>query len=187
MKNAYVLILVLIAAEAHSDCPPAPISAPNEPVLQLSANADGLAAFGRADRQNATEEGAVVWNAATKSVVFCNGVKWVSTAMPTCSLGETLVMGTDGWLCECVNCKTVFVTSTKHTGNLGGQAGADAICQSRASAAGLAGTFLAWISEGSIDEPRDRFTQSSASYRRVDGTTIASNWDDLIDGHLFLP
>src|SRR5262249_21672037 len=36
-----------------------------------------------------------------------------------------------------------FVTSTVHTGQLGGLAGADAICQERASAAGLCGHFVA--------------------------------------------
>jgi hypothetical protein len=38
---------------------------------------------------------------------------------------------------------TVFLTSTQHTGNLGGAAGADAICQTRAEAAGLAGLWKA--------------------------------------------
>ncbi len=53
-----------------------------------------------------------------------------------------------------------FVTSTSGNGNLGswaeadgktGTAAADAICQSRASAAGLSGTFAAWISDSSDD------------------------------------
>jgi uncharacterized protein YidB (DUF937 family) len=54
----------------------------------------------------------------------------------------------------------VFVTSTSGNGKLGswadaggksGLAAADAICQSRASAAGLAGNFRAWISDRSND------------------------------------
>ena len=49
---------------------------------------------------------------------------------------------------SCNPCK-VFVTSTVHDGNLGGLVGADAICNSLASAAGLAGTYKAWLSDGS--------------------------------------
>jgi Protein of unknown function (DUF1554) len=43
----------------------------------------------------------------------------------------------------------VFVTSTTHTGNLGGLDGADAICQARAeslNSAAPAGTYKAWLS-----------------------------------------
>jgi hypothetical protein len=47
----------------------------------------------------------------------------------------------------CNPCK-VFVTSTVHDGNLGGLAGADAICNSLASDAGLPGTYKAWLSDG---------------------------------------
>ena len=41
---------------------------------------------------------------------------------------------------------TVFVSSQNYTGALGGISGADAICQNCASAAGLTGTFKAWLS-----------------------------------------
>ncbi len=40
----------------------------------------------------------------------------------------------------------VFVTTTNQSGNLGGLAGADAICQARATAGGIPGTFRAWLS-----------------------------------------
>ena len=52
----------------------------------------------------------------------------------------------------------VFVTSTTHNGNLGGVAGADAICNARAAAAGLPGSYLAWISMAD-DDPEFRFFQ----------------------------
>ena len=83
---------------------------------------------------------------------------------------------------------TVFVTSTRYNGNLGGLAGADAICQERAEAAGLApGIYLAWLSvdSGSAGTPLTRFVQSPGPYTLVDGTTIvANNWADLTDGFL---
>jgi hypothetical protein len=45
----------------------------------------------------------------------------------------------------------VFVTSTTYNGNLGGLAGADAICQARANAGGLSGTYKAWLSTSTTD------------------------------------
>jgi hypothetical protein len=77
----------------------------------------------------------------------------------------------------------VFVSSTEQTGDLGGLAGADAICQRLAQAARLPGTYRAWISTGSAS-PATRFARSTAPYTLVDGTVIAANWDDLTSGGL---
>lgn len=52
---------------------------------------------------------------------------------------------------SCVAFKRVFATRTAYTGNLGGLAGADAKCALAASAAGLPGTYKAWVSDGSTD------------------------------------
>lgn len=83
--------------------------------------------------------------------------------------------------------KIVFATSTSHRGDLiGGLAGGDAICQARAAAVGLPGTFLAWLSTGSAS-PSTRFTQSALPYRLVTGTQVADNWADLTDGTLDNP
>lgn len=79
--------------------------------------------------------------------------------------------------------KKVFITSTAYDGNLGGVAGADVKCATRASAAGLTGNFKAWISAG-VSSPSTTFTQSSLPYKLVDGTKIADNWADLTDGDL---
>jgi hypothetical protein len=76
--------------------------------------------------------------------------------------------------------RRVFVTSTTYTGNLGGIAGADAICQAHASAASLSGTYLAWIADDSAS-PALRFLHTTGSYVLVDGTVIADNWLDLTD------
>ena len=75
----------------------------------------------------------------------------------------------------------VFVTSTSSNGDLGGLAGADATCNSLAQTAGLSGTYVAWLSTSTTDA-RDRI--DDASYIRVDGTPIANNLADLIDGSL---
>ena len=81
--------------------------------------------------------------------------------------------------------KRVFVTSTVYEGGLlGGLVGADAKCAARASAAGLSGTYKAWLSTAAASA-RDRLTHSTDAYTLVDGTTVvASNWGELISGTL---
>jgi hypothetical protein len=79
--------------------------------------------------------------------------------------------GVDGDSCsnQCVKRYNVaFVTSTVHAVNtLGGVAGADSICQQRADAAGLDGSFVAWIS----DSQSSAFSRLGAArgWVRVDG------------------
>jgi hypothetical protein len=77
----------------------------------------------------------------------------------------------------------VFITSTTHLGNFGGLGGADTFCQELATAAGLSGTYKAWLSDAT-GSPSTRFVQASGPYRLVDGTTIADDWADLINGSL---
>jgi hypothetical protein len=79
--------------------------------------------------------------------------------------------------------KRVFVTSTTTDGGFGGIVGADAICAGRALAANVSGTFRAWVSV-SGDGPSTRFSQSLGVYSLLDGTPIANNWSDLVDGTL---
>ena len=83
------------------------------------------------------------------------------------------------------------MTSTQQNGAMGpGLAGADGICQTRATAAGLPGTYKAWLS-ACIASPSTRFRCRAAScsaqgYRRVHAaqTLIATDWVDLTDGIL---
>jgi hypothetical protein len=80
----------------------------------------------------------------------------------------------------------VFVTSSVHTGNLGGLAGADAICQGAATRAGLPGTYLAWLADATAS-PATRFVHSTGPYVRTDDVEVAANWADLTDGVLAAP
>jgi hypothetical protein len=80
----------------------------------------------------------------------------------------------------------VFATSTLQTGNLGNLAGADAICQTRANAAGLNGTFKAWLSSATTSAA-SRLTHGLSSYVLVNGTLVANGWLDLTDGTLDAP
>lgn len=75
--------------------------------------------------------------------------------------------------------KVVFVSSVAYTGNLGGLDGADAKCAALALAAGLPGTFKAWLSD-STGSPSTRFTQATVDYVLTNGTVFAHGWSDLI-------
>ena len=79
----------------------------------------------------------------------------------------------------------VFVTSaTVPDGNLGGLAGGDATCTSAATAAGLPGTWTAWLSTTTTDA-RDRIID--AAYELLDETVVANSKADLLDGTLDVP
>jgi hypothetical protein len=93
--------------------------------------------------------------------------------------------------------KVVFVSSQLYDGNFGagqrvlGHLEADNRCQVLADAAGLGGTYRAWIS-GRVDTGSgplahgavDRFAQAFVPYKLVNGTKVADNWADLTDGSL---
>lgn len=83
----------------------------------------------------------------------------------------------------CKPYKKVFVTSTLTNGKMGGVAGGDAICQARAVAAGLAGTFKAYLGD-TTSAPSTRFTKSTGPYALLTGTRLADDWDDLTSGSL---
>ncbi len=80
--------------------------------------------------------------------------------------------------------KLAFVTSSTHTGSMGGIAGADFICATRATSASLTGTFKAWIAVAAATDPESTFTTSISDYRMPNGTVIANGWTDLVDNTL---
>lgn len=81
--------------------------------------------------------------------------------------------------------KLVFAASPR-SGALGGLAGADNVCQTEAAAAGLTGSFLAWLSDGT-DSPDTRFTRSAFRYLLPSGTPVARDYADLTDGTILNP
>lgn len=80
----------------------------------------------------------------------------------------------------------IFLTDTAQNANFGGIAGADALCAAQATAAGLDGEFKAWLSTVS-SAVSDRVTHASGPYVLVDGTSVANDWDDLVDGSILAP
>lgn len=83
--------------------------------------------------------------------------------------------------------KVVFVTADSFDGALGGVSGADAKCQAAATAAGLSGTYLAWVATRPEDAPSARFAKSKAGYARSDSRVVAASWNDLVSGQLAAP
>jgi|GEM_PF-3293460 len=90
--------------------------------------------------------------------------------------------------CRASTCRTgkrAFVTSTTYNGNLGGLAGADALCQARADAVSLGGTWKAYMVSGAMG--LSRLAPATVPYVRTDGVRIANNWADLSDESLMAP
>lgn len=83
--------------------------------------------------------------------------------------------------------KIAFVTSATSVGSFSGVFGADARCQNAAQAAGIPGTYLAWIADTGSSSPASRFTKSTVPYKRVDGETIAGSWTELTTAPLRVP
>jgi hypothetical protein len=96
------------------------------------------------------------------------------------------VLPSDGGADAAMPTRRIFVSSMLFTGKLGGTLGADLKCQMMASAARLPGNWKAWLSTRSAGV-RNRSTQATVAYLRMDGARIANHWDDLVDGNLRNP
>ena len=109
----------------------------------------------------------------------------VSHACVACEPGEGRDAGDDasGEDTECAPAYTMFATSSTHTGDLGGLAGADAICQGEANDAGLAGTYVALLSTGAVDAV-SRIANPTYAIRRADGVLLAADRAAFFGGGL---
>lgn len=81
--------------------------------------------------------------------------------------------------------KKVFVSSALRTGNIGGIAGGDALCQQLATAKGFTGKFIAWLSVAGTNAG-DRIT-AAGPWVRVDNEVVATTKAQLISGNLAKP
>lgn len=102
------------------------------------------------------------------------------TSTSECATGAACMAG------MCVPARRVFVTSTLHRADFGGLAQADAICQARAQAANVPGTFRAWISDSNTSAAMRLEHFNGPYYRLYNGVAeiVADNWADLTDGSL---
>lgn len=98
---------------------------------------------------------------------------------------DTSTDGTDTLPTDGVN--YIFMTSTRHSaGSLGGLAGADAICQSRADEAGLDGVYTAWLSSQSGEDAITR-VGDARGWIRPDGLPVADEVAQLRSGQFYYP
>jgi len=96
---------------------------------------------------------------------------------------DARVDGNNAGSCAAGACRRVFVTSATTNGGFGGLAMGDLFSQSLADASGLGGAFKAWLSDRATDAAV-RLSHATVPYRLVDGTLVANDWNDLIDGTL---
>jgi len=80
----------------------------------------------------------------------------------------------------------VFLTTFAYAGNRGGLAGADTNCTEAAHNAGQTGDWTAWLSDNTTNAA-DRIVDGGARYQLLNGTVVANNKADLLDGTLDNP
>jgi len=80
----------------------------------------------------------------------------------------------------------LFVTSGLYNGDLGGLGGADSICKSLAGAAGLSGTYVAYLSGGTSNAPifAPSRVGAAAGWVRVDGRPVVQRIEEMHQGQL---
>ena len=111
-----------------------------------------------------------------------------------CSTDEIAKYDGTNWVCDdFFVSRIVFVSSDDTlTGNLGGEAGADATCNTLATNAGLTGNFKAWLGIKNLvpqqeplgSYPLRNFTHATGPYILTDGTQVARDFSHLITGLL---
>jgi hypothetical protein len=79
--------------------------------------------------------------------------------------------------------KIVFLTNGYWNGNLGGIDGANAKCQAEATAAGLPGSYVAWLSS-STRNPAASLAKGGPWFATDKSSLIAANWAQVQSGHL---
>lgn len=109
--------------------------------------------------------------------VHCPGWILLLTACGRVGFGEIGITETDAAFDAGPVANRVFVTSTRVTGAFGGQSVADTACRDRALAAGLTGTFVAFVAAPTGD-PIDRLA-GSRGWVRVDGKPVYDTVADL--------
>jgi cysteine-rich repeat protein len=120
-----------------------------------------------------------------------DGFVWIG--MEGCDDGNGVDL--DGCNDDCAEPRWVFITSTNgpnNNGNLGGIGGADAHCQELAVAAGLGGTYMAWLTGSDpASAPATRFGSAGFAGWYLLPTEppvgVARGWEDLVSPNVDVP
>jgi hypothetical protein len=104
----------------------------------------------------------------------------------------TVTMGSDvrtWWVGYGDNTKSIYAFISDSTLlNTAGTIDLDSRCQSYATASGLSGNWKVLISDTSQGGgPRNRMSFNWGTLKRIDGTVLATSWDDLWDGNISAP
>ncbi|MEZ4454635.1 MAG: hypothetical protein R3B09_34605 [Nannocystaceae bacterium] len=155
---------------------------------QLAACGDGLVHAGveecDGDEHNADSAACT----STCPVNVC-GDGLVHTGVEECDdVDSQFSGGGDGCSAECTREQAFFISKDRYTGDLGGPAGADALCSEAAKWSIKLPwpehnntIFRAWIADPECPIDR-RLPHADRPYVRLDGQVIAEGWDDLVDG-----
>jgi len=139
-------------------------------------NANAACVAGQFQMVSCTSNACLI-NCACETVTLDSDPMHCGSCTNKCSSGTCT-----GGACEL----RAFVTVNAYSGDLGGLVGGDAKCQAEANAQSLGGKWKAWLAD-SGGSPATRFTHGTAPYVRLDGKTIAQNWNKLISGTLVNP
>ncbi|MCC6600363.1 MAG: hypothetical protein IT223_06775 [Crocinitomicaceae bacterium] len=180
--------------EVCGECTPAPSPA-NAGADQLAINGNSTTLGGN-DPQSGTGtwsvvsgSGGSITDASLYNTTFSGSygttyvLRWTISSICGNTQDDVTISFAANWKYVFVTRDNVNGTGGYGSGNLGGLNGADNLCQTRASAAGLSGTYKAWLSDGSFSAA-SRLNHYSGEYRLLNGTKIADNWADLTDGSL---
>lgn len=145
----------------------------------------------------------VTFTSGTAGVTFRSTTDGITE--PTCAgvgaEGANVQVAADLWVVACkagmlpspvlklsysvVTYNLMFATSTTYTGNLGGLAGGDTACAQRAAAAGLAGTYVAYLSTSGVDAISR--LAGGRGWVRMDGRPFADTPADIAAGRILYP
>jgi hypothetical protein len=84
--------------------------------------------------------------------------------------------------------KVVFLSSSRHTGALGGVSGADDICQGLGDTIDNTRIYRALIASSAFDsDPYHRFTDQAGPYVLPNGELVANTFDQLVQAEFIRP
>ncbi len=122
----------------------------------------------------------VYTNCGQAAPPWSSGVITPGTSTRKVHIDDLRIVTSDAPAC---GTRFIFVTSSTYNGNLGGLAGADAKCQTAATAGSLPGTYKAWLSDGT-GIAGTRLTSTTLRFILPTSGQIARDFDDLTDSLL---
>ena len=156
--------------------------------FQLAACGDGLVHIGVEECDDGEQNAD---SAACTSACLINvcGDGLVLEGVEECDdIDSQFSGGGDGCSAECTREQAFFISKDRYTGDLGGPAGADALCSEAAKWSIKLPwpehnntIFRAWIADPECPIDR-RLPHADRPYVRLDGQVIAEDWDDFLGG-----